>query len=180
MSSIGPLVAPLYLEHRDKMHRVAAKVLRGSGMSSESEDVVHEVVMSLLNSPPDAPVANWEAWLVKATKNKARDRIRSARVRHAGGSLNPALHDRWDGTDLAQEVAEAVDGQFDAALVHKALSVLTEQEREVVWKVYGLEVKQRTVADELGLTPGRVSQICKTGLARLAAKLQENGSESNA
>jgi hypothetical protein len=36
MSSRGLLVAPLYLEHRDTMHRVAASVLRGAGLDSEA------------------------------------------------------------------------------------------------------------------------------------------------
>jgi RNA polymerase sigma factor (sigma-70 family) len=173
MVSTAPLIAPLYAKHRDMMHRMAASVLRRSGRESEARDVVHEVMLSLMESPPTAAVSNWEAWLARATRNKAIDHIRTARVRHDGGPLDPVSHDTGDDTDLAQDVANAVDEQTDAALVRQALTTLTEQERRVVWKVYGLGEKQRAVANELALTPGRVSQICRSGLAKLSTQMQK-------
>lgn len=170
-------VAPLYAKHRDMMHRMAASVLRRSGRESEANDVVHEVMLSLMESPPATAVSNWEAWLARATKNRAIDHLRSARVRHSGGSFDPALHDSDDGTDLAHEVAAAIDKEADAALVRQALTTLTEQERRIVWKVYGLEEKQRSLAAELSLTPGRVSQLCKSGLAKLSTHMQKARSD---
>lgn len=177
MVSTVPPLAPLYAKHSDMMHRMAASVLRRSGRESEARDVVHEVMLSLMESPPTAAVSNWEAWLARATKNRAIDHIRTARVRHDGGPFELVQHDTGDDTDLAQDVASALDEEADVALVRLALMTLTEQERGVVWKVYGLGEKQRAVATELALTPGRVSQICKSGLAKLSMQMQKAGSE---
>lgn len=172
MSSTEHDLAALYARHKDAMHRMAASVLRDSGMAAEAGDAVHEVILSLMESPPATPVRNWEAFLVRAVKNRALDRVKTAYVRHHGGSLELAVHDTGDGKDLAQEVADDVDRVIDAASVQNALDTLTPQEQEVVWRVYGLEESQRDVARELSLSPSRVSQICKNGLEKIKTQMK--------
>lgn len=172
MSSTEHDLAALYARYKDAMHRMAASVLRDSGLAAEASDAVHEVMLSLMESPPATPVRNWESFLVQAVKYRALDRVKTAYVRHHGGSLEPAVHDSSDGTDLAQEVADDVDRMIDAASVQDALATLTAQEQEVVWRVYGLEESQRDLAREISLSPGRVSQVCKSGLEKLKTQMK--------
>lgn len=76
--------AALYQEHRAAMHRVAATVLRETGLVDQAEDAVQKAMASLMKSSP-AAVGNWEAVMVTAARWKALDRLRSAAV-----SLGPA------------------------------------------------------------------------------------------
>src|SRR5688572_27623395 len=101
--------AALYQKHRDPMYRVAATVLREAGLADQAEDAVQEAMVSLMASPPQ-DVQNWEAVMVSAAKRRALDRLRSAAVRHAGPGLGPE-HDTGDGSDISQDVADAVDRQ---------------------------------------------------------------------
>ncbi len=175
MTNPPPNLAALYLRHRDAMYRVAASVLREAGRSAGAEDAVSDAITSIMASPP-SDVLNWEAFLVTAAKRKAVDLLRSAAVRHAGPELVQSDHERYkDGTDLAEDVAEALDRQALAAVAWDCLAVLGERERYVVWQIAALERPQREVAAELGLTPPRISQILRQGLDDLSQEVKRKG-----
>jgi RNA polymerase sigma factor (sigma-70 family) len=158
-----PNIAALYLQHRDAMYRVAASVLRGTGRESDTEDVVQEAILSIMDSPPTG-VQNWEALLVTVARRRALDKLKSAHVRHAGGELED-VHDALIlRDDFAEDVIEAVDLQRRAAIAWDCLAVLDERHRIAVWGVVALERPRDEVAAELGVTPGRVSQMVKNGL----------------
>lgn len=159
-------LAALYQRHKDAMHGIAALVLRDVGLASEAPEVVHDAIVSIRDSPPEE-VRNWEAFLVTAAKRKALDRVRSARVRHSGPDLSETGHDFADGADTAEDVADAIDLQRRAGYVWDALPMLNEQRRKVAWEVVAKERPRGEIAAELGVTPGRVSQIRKEALAEL-------------
>ena len=169
MSSVPPDLGALYLRHRDAMHRVAASVLREVGLADEAGDAVQDAIVSILASPP-AGVQNWEAFLVTAAKRKALDRVRSAAVRHAGPELVDQ-HDRPDGTDIADDVAEDLDRQRRAATAWDSLSALDARHRKAVWEFVALGRPRAEIADELGVTPARVSQIVSRGLELLRQEI---------
>lgn len=158
-------LAALYLRHRDAMYRVAASVLRGTGREHEVEDAVSDAITSLIASPPK-DVENWEAFLVAVTKRKAIDRLRSAHVRHAGGPLMPQ-DERPDGADIAEQVADEVDRARAAARAWECLAVLDARDRTVVISIAVEGRPGKDVAKDLGVTPGRVSQILTKSLQQL-------------
>lgn len=141
------------------------------GRSSEKEDVVSDAIMSIMASPPQN-VRNWEAFLITAVKRKALDRIRSAEVRHSGPELVEATHDRADGSDLEEDVVEAVDRRKRAGAVWDCLSILDERHRKAVWETAALERPRSQVAAELGVSPARVSQMVTRALALLREEMQ--------
>ena len=48
----------VYQRYRDLMHRVASAKLRDSGRTSEAGDVVQDVIVGMMSSPPTG-VKNW-------------------------------------------------------------------------------------------------------------------------
>jgi len=173
-----PDLSALYLRHRDAMHKVAASVLRDAGHASESDDAVQDAIVSIMASPPEK-VRNWEAFLVTTAKRKALDRIRSAAVRHAGSEFVEAIHDRDDGSDLAQGVADAIDQKERAGMAWGCLSILDERHRNAVWQTAALGRSRSEVAAELNLSPARVSQMTTRSLALLREEMCRREERNN-
>lgn len=179
MSNVSPDLGALYLRHRDAMHKVAASVLREAGRASEAADAVQEAILSVMTSPP-RHVRNWEAFLVTAAKRKALDRIRSADVRHTHPEFAEATTgDRSEDSDLADDIADALDRQERAGHAWDCLSVLDDRHRKAVWETVALERPRAEVAAELGVTPARVSQMRTRSLALLREEMRrrEEGNE---
>lgn len=171
MSATVPDIGALYLRHRDAMHQVAASVLREAGMASQAGDAVHDAMVSILSSPPK-DVRNWEAFLVTAAKRKALDRIRSADARRTGSGLPEEVQTLVDDdVDIAEDVSADVDRKNRAAVAWDCLSVLDDRDRKVVWDICALERPRNEVANELGATPGRISQIAARALTALRAEM---------
>jgi RNA polymerase sigma factor (sigma-70 family) len=172
--SESPLVVPdlaaLYLLHRDAMYRVAASVLRGTGLVDLAADAVQDAIVSMMTSPPSG-VRNWEAFMVAAAKRKAIDRCRSAAVVHAGPEFSTTKHDRAADTDVAEDVVQDLERVRHAQEVQKILPVLDERHRTAVWQFIALERPRSEVASELGVTAPRVSQMTKRALELLRKEL---------
>jgi RNA polymerase sigma factor (sigma-70 family) len=166
----APDLGALYLRHRDAMYKVAASVLRDAGLASQAEDAVQDAIVSIMASPPNN-VRNWEAFLVTAAKRKALDLIKSAAVRHAGPEFTESAHDRIDGVDIAEDVADDLDRKERAATAWDCQSILDARHRKVVWDIAALERSRNDVASELDVSPGRVSQMLTRALADLQQEI---------
>lgn len=163
--------AAAYLQHRVAMYRVAVSVLREVGRESEAEDVVSDAVVSLLASPPEG-VRNWEALLVTVVKRKALDRVRSAEVRKAGPPVDLERDDPPSEDDVADEVVSAIDRSRLAGVAWDGLSTLDERSRFAVWSFAALGRPRADIATDLGVSPGRVSQMVTAALQKLRAYVE--------
>lgn len=169
-----PDVGALYLRYRKILHAVAFGVLQGAGRQNDAEDVVNDVMLTLQESSPKTTVTNWEAYLVIAVKNRARDVLKSARVRHAGGPL--LEHDEEDpARDLAEEAAERIDSQREGALLWDALADLDSRTRQIVWRHKALGESSSSVAKDFGINASRVRQISLEALDVLREPLMKKG-----
>ncbi len=165
--------AALYRKHRDAMYRVAARNLRGSGREAEAEDVVTNAMVSLMENPPQS-VKNWEAMMVKATRLRALDHLKSAAVRHASGT-ELVDDDGAVQTAIEDDVIEAVDRERAAAAAWDKLSLLDERHRRIAWEYIAKGRPRDAVAAELGVSPARVSQMATKALRELKEALQKEG-----
>ena len=162
----------LYTAHKDAMYRVVRTALRGSGLLDQADDAVQEAVRSLMASPPQE-AKSWEAVMVSAAKNKAIDLVRSAAVRHAGPEVDDQHYKREAYLDLSEDVAEDLDRQRTAVRVRAWLNVLPNRDRDVVWRRSALEEPRKQIAADLGVSPGRVSQITEGALERLRDEIEK-------
>ncbi|MCM3895781.1 sigma-70 family RNA polymerase sigma factor [Gordonia sputi] len=165
----------VYQRYRDLMHRVASAKLRDSGRTSEAGDVVQDVIVGMMSSPPTG-VKNWESYLVRAVQNKVTDRLRSAAVKHDGGPIDEVSERETPSeADVANEVVEAIDLVHRAGVAWDCLSVLSDRERGAVWEHVAKERSRKDVANELGVTPQRVTQLKNNALEKLADALRSKG-----
>lgn len=87
-----------------------------------------------------------------------------------------AGHDRVRGGPAGVPEAEALQGERKALLA-EAIRSLPERERLVITLCYFEEVTAKEVADILGVTPSRVSQLHSRALVRLRAALERHGQD---
>lgn len=146
-------------------------MLREAGLSSQAPDAVQDAMLSLISSPPSG-VRNWEAFLVKAVKRKALDRIKSAHSRHTSHAPIDTTTDLADDVDIAEDVSADLDRKQRAAIAWDSLSVLEERDRRVVWDVVALQRSGIEVAREHALSPGRISQIVDRALSQLRYEME--------
>jgi len=166
--SVCPDLAAVYLEHRETMYRVAFGMLR-TDRHNRAEDVIGEVMMSMVKNPPRQEVRNWEAFLVRAVQNKIRDLWKSAAHRHEQLVMDEAtpLEDERHGGDQVEDdpasgVVELIGRHHRVQTVQDALVELEawdHQAAHVLWQCAGLERSSQEVADELGVSSSRVRQI---------------------
>ncbi|WP_127794360.1 sigma-70 family RNA polymerase sigma factor [Agromyces sp. LHK192] len=169
-------IGPLYQQHKDTLHRVAASILREVGLQGEKDDVVSEAMLSVASNPPTEEIRNWEAFLVRVVKNKAYDRIRAAEVRHFGRTLDMDHDDHAElGDDAITDTDEKLDGARAGAHVWDSMAVLDERERQVIREVIQNQRPQGEVGDELGVSRPRVNQILKAALQKLREELERKG-----
>lgn len=173
-NDVLPDIGALYLRYRVVLRAVADSVLRDTPQRDQVEDVVMEVLTSLRERPPEDPVRNWEAFLVRATRNKATDVLRSAAVRHHGGPLEDVQHPQTDQF-IAEDVAERVDDERAGAAVWHKLSLLDSRDRRILWEYKARGRRREDVAREFRITPARVSQISTASLKILREALLEEG-----
>lgn len=155
------------------MHRVSAATLRAVGLADRANDVVHEAMVSLMSSPPSR-IRNWEALMVATAQRRARDLTKSAAVRHAGPELAPE-HETEPTDDTAEVVVTAIERQRRIEVLHDVLAVLEPRQRKVAWEYLALGRPRAKVAEELGVTPPRVSQMAKEATKKLKDEMERRG-----
>ena len=171
-------------EDRDAMYGVAFSMKR-SDRHNRAEDVIGEVMMSLVKNPPRQDVRNWEAFLVRAVQNKIRDLWKSAAHRREQLVIDEAipLEDERHGGDQvdddpAADVVGSIGRHDRVQIVRDALVELKawdDQAAHVLWQCAGLERSSQEVADELGVSSSRVRQISAKARKELIKILRAKG-----
>ena len=150
-------VAAAYRESAASLRRVAYATLYDAGLASEADDIVTNAIAEILEKQPTG-VENWEAYLVTIVRRRAIDFLRSAEVRRRDRSdydidVTPSEHFDIevveDKIDILAEMVRAVD----------ALNELDDRLRGVAYSFFWEQKKQTEIANELGITQARVSQL---------------------
>lgn len=178
-----PDIGALYEEHKDAMYGVARRMLHNDDRH-RAEDVVQDVVVSLLTHPP-TDVRNWEAFLVDAVKKKVYDLWRSAAHRHESlvlDSARPLEDGRHGGDDVGLDPAVVVEESHERAdtvtQVRVALGELDRRQPQAAHAYRQVKERGRTsqeVAAELGVSSSRVRQLVMKARAELMEILAARG-----
>jgi RNA polymerase sigma factor (sigma-70 family) len=172
----GPDWEALYVGHRGAMYRAASSMLARFGLTDRAGDAVQDAMESLMSGAQADAVDNWEALMVKTAIRRAIDIGKTAAVRHDGGGLS-RLEDVPGSGDFTEAVDDEIYREQVGAVLWDKLAILNERERYVI-REFTTNGRPRTeVAEKLGVSPGRVSQLSKQALVKLRRALQEEGYE---
>lgn len=181
---VPPDLGALYLAHREAMYGMAYSLLRGD--HHRAEDMVQQVMLSLMPTLPKG-VRNWEAFLVKAVKNKVYDLWKSAASKHEQlilEGVRPAEDQRHAPDDLSVDPASVVEEtERRDATVARVRAAMAELERRdpraayVLKQVKQMERTSRDVAQELRVSDSRVRQHVMDARTELRLVLDTEGGE---
>jgi RNA polymerase sigma-70 factor, ECF subfamily len=162
--AVGDAKAFELLYHR-YVRSVFGLALRRLGDRMRAEDAVQETFAAVWRSArtyrsdrgPGAP------WLYAVARNAIVDRAR-------GRTEPPGEVPDAASTEPGPE--ERAEASYVSWRVHRALSGLPENEREVIELAYYAELSQSEVAQFLGIPLGTVKTRTRSGLHRLATALE--------
>ncbi len=163
-------VAAAYLQSAASLRRVAYARLYDSGFASEADDIVTNAVAEILEKKPTG-VDNWEAYLVTVVRRRAIDFLRSAEARHRDRSEYDVDVAPSDQHDL-EEVEEKIDVLAEMARAVDALNDLDERHRTAARGYFWEQKTQAAIADELGITQARVSQLIGEARTQLQERIR--------
>lgn len=134
MLAVKPSTAEL-AKARELASRTANRRLSGRDWEGiGAEDVVQEVLLRFSELDLDG-VANWEAWVVTATRNRCAD-VMAAEFRHGNTAIDPAPGASGAGPGPSVQLSMWVLGPSAAGMrpqmMAHILTVLSDQERAVL------------------------------------------------
>jgi RNA polymerase sigma-70 factor, ECF subfamily len=136
---------------------------------AQSEEVTQEVFLEVWQTAPRYAADRGSAltWLLTMAHRRAVDRIRAAEASRQR-DLRIGVRDHVTGYD---DVAEQAEIRLENVRVKRALSRLSEAQREAVTLAYYGGLSQREISEQLGLPIGTVKTRVRDGMIRLRDEL---------
>lgn len=148
----------------DSYHRLVYGVaFRMLGDAASAEDVTQAVFLKIWSSPNLFESGNFAGWIVRSTRNRALDLLRSKSRGHAELSEQQPADD-----DLEEHAFAAID----ATLVRNALAHLPPEQREPIELGFFGGITHEEIARRTGVPLGTVKTRIRAGLRRLRAVLE--------
>jgi RNA polymerase sigma-70 factor (ECF subfamily) len=136
---------------------------------AQSEEVTQEVFLEIWQTAPRyaSDRGSPTTWILTMAHRRAVDRVRASEASRQR-DLRIGVRDHVDGYD---DVAEQTEVRLENVRVQRALSRLSEAQREAVTLAYYGGLTQREVSDRLGLPLGTVKTRLRDGMIRLRDEL---------
>ncbi len=151
----------LYDAHHRLVYGVAMRML---GDAAAAEDVTQSVFLKVWSSPDLFRSGNFSAWIVRVTRNRALDVLRS-RNSHPEVELPEALPE----SDALEDVAFA---NLDATAVRAALETLPPEQRAPIELGFFGGITHDEIARRTGIPLGTIKTRIRMGLRKLRATLE--------
>lgn len=151
----------LYDAHHRLVYGVAMRML---GDVAAAEDVTQAVFLKLWSAPQLYQSGNFTGWLVRITRNRALDLLRSKSYRHE------ELSEAQPSEGMLEETALA---HIDAGRVRAALAQLPAEQRELIELGFFGGVTHEQLAKRTGVPLGTVKTRIRSGLRKLRTLLEE-------
>lgn len=134
------------------------------GDAGAAEDVTQGVFLKVWTSPELFRGGNFPAWLVRMTRNRALDLLRS-RAAHPQTELPDTLPEE-------QAIEDTAFANIDANLVRRALSGLPPEQREPIELGFFGGITHDEIARRSGIPLGTIKTRIRMGLKKLRASLE--------
>jgi RNA polymerase sigma-70 factor (ECF subfamily) len=147
----------------DGYHRLVYGVaMRMLGDQSAAEDVTQAIFLKIWSAPQLFETGNFAGWLVRMTRNRALDMLRSKSYR-----LEELPEDR-PAEDRPEDVAFA---NIDAQRVRAALAQLPEEQRDPIELGFFGGMTHEELAQRTGIPLGTIKTRIRAGLRKLRTAL---------
>lgn len=168
-------LAELYRRHAGVVLGMARRII---AERAQAEDVVQDVFVRLWERPErfDPDRGSLRAFLVRDAHGRAVDRLRSDQARHRREERHERTTTGEGHIDLDREVWNLVRSEK----VRTAIADLAPGEREAILLAYYGGFTYREVATLIGAPEGTVKTRIRSGLQKLAGKLDAAGLGVNA
>ena len=152
----------LYDAHHRLVYGVALRML---GDGAAAEDVTQTVFLKVWNSPELFRGGNFAAWIVRVTRNRALDVLRSKASRNES-ELPEALPEN-------EPMEDAAFARLDAERVRAALAALPAEQREPIELGFFGGITHEEIAKRSGTPLGTVKTRIRSGLRKLRSALDQ-------
>ena len=152
----------LYDAHHRLVYGVALRML---GDAPGAEDITQAVFIKVWSSPELFRGGNFAAWIVRVTRNRALDVLRSRATR--GESELPETMPESEGLE---DVAFA---RIDAQRVRTALAELPSDQREPIELGFFGGITHEEISRRSGIPLGTIKTRIRSGLRRLRSALDQ-------
>lgn len=154
------------LPAKDKMFRLALRLLTSAGGAEDARDVVQDALLKVWSQKEKLDdINNIEAWCVQITKNLCLDRLRASKVRRkAVQTLKES-----DRRDNYHDPAETEEQAADMELIKQTINELSEKYRMVI---HLRDIEGFTYQEIAEITEWKLSKV-KVTLFRARKKLKE-------
>jgi RNA polymerase sigma factor for flagellar operon FliA len=193
-SNVGPVTPELLAQFRPIVEGIVAQFVRRLPRRVRREDLLGAGMLGLLQALRDSRHSSEEmlcAYIRIRVRGAIIDDLRradwSTRRSQKEGVVPVSVVCIEDLPPQAPEANppsewpspfEALEGKRNSANVGNALRRLPEREREVLTLRYFEEVASKDIANRLGVSEARISQIHASGVARLRDMLSDSTGES--
>lgn len=148
----------------DAYHRlVYGLAMRMLGDVASAEDLTQTVFLKIWNSPDGFRSGNFPAWVIRVTRNRALDVLRS-RASHPQAELPESLPE-------TESVEEKTFARMDAERVRAALESLPRDQREPIELGFFGGFTHEEIARRSGIPLGTIKTRIRSGLRHLRAQL---------
>lgn len=148
------------------LHALACNILRDP---AESEDVLHDVFVTLWEKAADFDASRGHAfsWAATLVRNRAIDRLRS-RARRSELLAQAAPSDLgYDETNTPADGGDTTSLKENASTVRRALATLPADQRDALQLAYFGGLTQQEIAEKLSQPLGTVKARIRRGLLKL-------------
>jgi RNA polymerase sigma-70 factor (ECF subfamily) len=134
-----------------------------------AEDLVSEIFMKILEGLPKYTFKGYPfgAWVFQVARNHLYDYYAKSKRQQVGQLEDPDWLEADDRT--TDPVAQVAQKELRTSL-ENLMSVLTDQERDVVQLRYFAQLSNQEIAETLGLSPNNVGVILYHSLKKLKAE----------
>ena len=137
-----------------------------------AQDIFIKVYHHFRKSPERIPEERaFLPWLLRLSRNACVDRLRRLKVRRPEGPTVP-VEDAADVADSVPSLDESLVSGSRRALVHRALAMLSEKNREVILLKDIQELKLEEISELLGVPVGTVKSRTSRARVELARAVQ--------
>jgi RNA polymerase sigma-70 factor (ECF subfamily) len=157
----------LYMRHHAHLYRL---LLRRIGRESVAEEIVNEVFFEVWrNAHRFEAKARVATWLIAIARYKALSELRRRTETQLDDGVAAAIEDPADGPAIT------VERQNRSMILHRCLTKLSPQHREVIHLVYYQEKKIEEVARFIGAPINTIKTRIFYARSRMAELLTEAG-----